>query len=168
MKTISYIRILMVVTGALQVAACGQGKESVEAPVPSLTAASLGKQQVRSASEWLAEEPYASADRKLGESKAAVCRACHTLGPGGANMLGPNLYEFFGRQAASVETFQYSSALANTNFVWTPRALDAWLRQPADFLPGNRMSYPGLPAKRDRDALIAYLLEITSDTEAQK
>ena len=57
--------------------------------------------------------------------------------------------------------YSYSEALASSNFVWTPRALDAWLAQPYPFLPGNRMSYPGLPDGDDRKAVIAYLLHYT-------
>ena len=51
--------------------------------------------------------------------------------------------------------------LAASNFVWTPRALDAWLAQPFGFLPGNRMTFPGLLGRTDRDAVIAYLLQQT-------
>jgi cytochrome c len=48
------------------------------------------------------------------------------------------------------------------DFVWTPRALDAWLAQPGRFLPGNRMTFGGVRGQRDRDDLIAYLLMKTS------
>lgn len=40
----------------------------------------------------------------------------------------------------------------------TPAALDAWLADPARFLPGNRMAIPGISDASDRDNLIAYLL----------
>ena len=45
--------------------------------------------------------------------------------------------------------------------VWTPRALDAWLARPARFLPGNRMTFPGIADAGDRADLIAWLLEAT-------
>ena len=149
---------------------CGGGSDAGgSAPAkPVLTAATLGEQTVLSAEAWLGTDPYAAADRAAGEDQARVCRACHSLADGGPNMIGPNLYGFFGRQAGSVASFQYSSAFASADFVWTPRALDAWLKAPGKFLPGNRMTYPGLARQADREALIAYLLESTSDTGAQK
>ena len=77
-------------------------------------------------------------------------------------MVGPNLYGFFGKPAGSSDRYPYSAALQESDFVWTPRALDAWLSQPARFLPGNRMSFPGVSRASDRADVIAYLLEATS------
>jgi len=48
--------------------------------------------------------------------------------------------------------------LQEKDFVRTPAALDAWLADPARFLPGNRMAIPGISDASDRDNLIAYLL----------
>ena len=62
--------------------------------------------------------------------------------------------------------FQFSEVLKDAGFVWTPRALDAWLQAPARFLPGNRMSFAGIPDESTRNALIAYLLRATTDDEA--
>jgi cytochrome c2 len=54
---------------------------------------------------------------------------------------------------------------AEAEFLWTPAALDAWLAQPAAFLPGNRMAYAGLNDQSDRDAVIAALVKQTSDSQ---
>ena len=130
---------------------------------PLLTAATLGEQTVLSNAEWLAMSPYADADTKRGQQQAMLCMACHTLDAGGQTMIGPNLYGFFGSKAGSRTDFSYTAAFNEADFYWTPRALDAWLEQPAKFLPGNMMSFPGVRAQQDRNDLIAYLLDVTAE-----
>lgn len=133
------------------------------AAAPPLTADSLGEQTVLSNVEFLSSEEYATTDAAWGERLAMQCRACHSLEAGGNNMIGPALHGFFGKKAGSAKGFSYSPALAQADFVWTPRALDAWLAQPATFLPGNRMTFAGIRKADDRRALIAYLLAATDD-----
>ena len=147
----------------LLLAGCGSdaGSGSEEAADPPLTAATLGEQTLLSPAEYLAMPPYADADRQRGQRQTQLCRACHSFEAGGANTIGPNLHGFFGEPVGSREGFDYSEAIREADFVWTPRALDAWLGQPASFLPGNRMTFAGVNRQADRDALIAYLLEVT-------
>jgi len=145
-------------------AACGGGASSTagEDAVAALTAATLGEQTVLAAADYLQQAPYAGADLENGQRLAQMCKACHTLADGGVHMIGPNLFGFFGTVAGSAERYAYSAALQEAEFVWTPRALDAWLARPARFLPGNRMSFPGVSSASDRADVIAYLLEATS------
>lgn len=137
----------------------GSGED--DAPVLP-TAATLGDQEVLAPSEYLAMEPYASADLANGARQAQICRACHSLDAGGPNMIGPALYGFFGETAGSHPGFGYSAVLAEAGFVWTPTAMNAWLAQPGRFLPGNQMVFAGILRQSDRDDLIAYLLTETS------
>ena len=160
------VRLLAAVAVAMAISGCGQrtedrGIESGPAR-PILTAATLGEQVVLSAEEYLAAPPYAGADRARGERQAQICLACHSLDKGGQRRVGPGLHEFFGTQVGTREGFAYSAALREAEFVWTPRALDAWLAQPGRFLPGNRMTFAGVMRQEDRDALIAYLLDVTT------
>jgi cytochrome c len=148
------------------VAACGSEPDSASGDADdaaaALTAASLGEQSLRPAAEYLSQPPYSGADRDNGRRLAQMCKACHALGEGGVHMIGPNLFGFFGRRAGSAERYAYSVALQEAEFTWTPRALDAWLARPARFLPGNRMSFPGVSGAGDRADMIAFLLEATN------
>ena len=158
---------LLAAAAALALAAgCGDTSEDGgEQAAPVLTAATLGEQQLLSAAEHLSRAPYAEADQSNGARQAQVCRACHSLEAGGVNMIGPALHGFFGTKAGSHEGFEYSRVLAEANFVWTPRALDAWLVQPGRFLPGNRMSFGGVRDDQKRADLVAYLLTVTSEPQ---
>jgi cytochrome c len=131
-----------------------------------LTAVEFVGEEVLANDQYLATAPYSNSDWKLGERIVMQCRACHTLQDGGANMVGPNLFGVFGREAASTAGFDYSPALRNANIVWSPAALDAWLVNPAKFLPGNRMPFAGIRDKDDRNALIAFLLSETDGSSA--
>ncbi len=126
-----------------------------------LTASTLGEQYVMRTSEYLTQPPYAGADRQNGARQSQICRACHSFADGYPNMIGPNLHGIFGAEVGQVSGFDYSPVVQDMDFVWTPRALDAWLAQPARFLPGNRMIFPGVADAADRVDLIAYLLEVT-------
>ncbi len=101
--------------------------------------------------------PYNTADLENGQRKFALCRSCHTITEGGANMTGPNLHGVFGRKAGTHEKFRYSQAVQNAGFVWDAEHLDKWLQDPRGFLPGNRMSFLGVKDEKDRIDLIAYL-----------
>lgn len=103
-------------------------------------------------------EPYQSADYNRGRRTYKLCQSCHTLNEGGPNLVGPNLYGMFGRQIGSVEGFTYSKAVQEADFVWTPEILAEWLESPRNFLPGNKMSFSGVPKPNDRTAVIAYIM----------
>ena len=154
--------LLFLVSAALLLGGCGSDTGDTES-TEVLTAATLGEQVVMPAAEHLARAPYAQASLENGQSIALYCRTCHTLEAGGMHRLGPNLYGFFGRRAGTADGYDYSKVLREADLVWTPRALDAWLGQPARFLPGNRMAFAGVRSASDRADLIAYLLSTTAE-----
>ncbi len=85
------------------------------------------------------------------------CKACHNLTTTSRTRLGPNLDNLFGRKAGSVESYKYSKALQETDFVWTENSLNSWLTKPNSFLPGNKMAFSGIRKEQDRKDLIAFL-----------
>jgi cytochrome c len=129
--------------------------------VAATPAAGFDAGPVRTTAEYLAEPRFAAADLRRGELLSFACVACHTLGTGEAATIGPNLNGVFGRRAGSVPGFGYSAALRGSGIVWTPRALEAWLADPADFVQGTTMAFTGYRNADDRRDLIAYLLRAT-------
>ena len=53
----------------------------------------------------------ASGSAEHGQTLAKACQACHNLGEGDPNKIGPHLYGVLGREIASVSDFSYSDAL---------------------------------------------------------
>ncbi len=86
------------------------------------------------------------------------CKACHTL-DAGVNRVGPSLAGLDGRTAGTVEGFRYSDAMKDSGIVWNEETLEGFLANPREYLPGNRMSFPGVRDEEKLEALIDYLLE---------
>jgi cytochrome c len=84
------------------------------------------------------------------------CTACHSATEATRD-LGPNLAGVFGRKAGSREDFRYSRALSRSGIVWDEQSLDAYLKAPEQFVPGNRMAFEGITSDAERAAIIQYL-----------
>lgn len=109
-----------------------------------------------------AEEPIAvrlaSADPARGEKGVAACKACHSFEKGGANKVGPGLWDVFARAKAAVAGFGYSAAAkAKSSEAWGAEQLDAYLKNPKAYLPGTTMAFAGIGRPELRADVVAYL-----------
>jgi cytochrome c len=86
---------------------------------------------------------------------------CHELRAGDSTKYGPNLHGVFGRKAGSLPGYDYSLDLRRSSIVWNAQTLDEYLADPHSGRRGDKMPYPGLSSKTDRDNLIAYLEQVT-------
>ena len=107
-------------------------------------------------------------DAAAGQKVYARCLACHAVGPGAANKIGPQLNGVVGRKAAATPGYTYSTALANAKIVWTPAKLDAYLLSPKTLVPGNKMLFMGLPNAKDRADVIAYVAQYNAAGATKK
>jgi len=103
----------------------------------------------------------ADGDAAKGETVFKKCVACHTVSKPPKNTIGPSLVGIMGRTAGSVEGFKYSDAMKDSKVVWDDKTIDAYLKDPKNFIPKNKMVFVGLPKEEDRNDVIAYLKQAT-------
>jgi cytochrome c len=103
------------------------------------------------------EKLLASADPTRGETVARQCMTCHNLEKDGPNAIGPNLWGVVGRPKGSHPGFTYSDAMKEKGGDWTIDDLNKFLTKPQEFVPGTKMTFPGLPRGNQRADVIAYL-----------
>ena len=83
--------------------------------------------------------------------------ACHNADKGGANQLGPNLWDVIGEPIGQGKGFAFSDALAKKGGTWNWDNLSQWLTSPKAFAPGTKMTFAGLSNPQDRADVIAFL-----------
>jgi cytochrome c len=98
-----------------------------------------------------------TADVAAGEKVFGKCAACHTINQGGANGIGPNLWDTMGKPHGHVAGFAYSDALKSKTGNWDWANMDAWLTSPRKYADGTKMTFAGLGKAEDRANLMAYL-----------
>ena len=146
-----------VLTASLALAACGDNAAPAADATPKAPPPPALTEAEKVAVLTTLPAPYNAGDLENGRRAFARCRSCHTITPGGPNMTGPNLYGVFGREAGADAKFSYSHAMRTAGFTWDADKLDHWLQNPRTFLPGNKMTFPGLPDPNDRRDVIAFL-----------
>lgn len=99
-------------------------------------------------------EASAEAGAQVFERK---CATCHDGAKDGKPSKGPNLWNVFGRKAATFTDFKYSDAMRKSGHTWTYATLDYYLNDTERAVPGKSMDLSGLRSPKMRADLLAYL-----------
>jgi len=102
-------------------------------------------------------------DLERGRKLYLQCRACHSLKENEPHKIGPNLFKIIGSKAGRMKGYNYSDALSKSEIVWTLENFDLWLEKPYEIIPGNKMVFSGMSKQEDRNDLIAYVYDQTSE-----
>jgi cytochrome c len=86
------------------------------------------------------------------------CTSCHNSEKGGANKVGPNLWNIVGdTKGDPAMNFNFSDAMKAKGGTWTYDDLSTFLTNPRGFIPGTRMTFVGLKKDEERANVIAFL-----------
>ena len=106
-------------------------------------------------------------DLAAGEKVFNKCKACHAVGEGAKNKVGPQLNGIVGAEVAKVEGFKYSKAMMESGLVWDEATLAEYLVKPRQFVKGTKMAFAGLKKEEDITNVIAYLSSFSADGTQQ-
>ena len=132
----------------------GERPEKMAYPIEGVEAA---PGEGGAAAEQPIEAYLAKADPAKGQQIFNKCMACHNADKGGANQLGPNLWDVVGEPIGQGKGFAFSDALAKKGGTWNWDNLSQWLSSPKAFAPGTKMTFAGLGNPEDRANVIAFL-----------
>lgn len=107
--------------------------------------------------------PAAAQDAAAGERSFAKCRACHQIGEGARNLVGPELNGLIGRHSGSVEGYSYSAANKNSGLTWDEATFAEYIKDPKAKIPGTKMIFAGIKNEKEIKDLTAFLKQFGRD-----
>jgi len=111
----------------------------------------------------LITQPAAAQDAAAGERSFAKCRACHQIGEGARNLVGPELNGLIGRHSGAVEGYSYSAANKNSGLTWDEATFAEYIKDPKVKIPGTKMIFAGIKGEKEIKDLTAFLKQFDKD-----
>jgi cytochrome c len=104
----------------------------------------------------------ASASVDKGAKVFKKCSNCHVPNEGGANKIGPALWNIVNKDIGGAD-FAYSNAMASYSGKWSYEELNGFLKNPKKYIEGTKMSFAGLKKETDRANVILYLRSLSNN-----
>jgi len=102
-------------------------------------------------------------DAAAGEASFRKCLACHAIGEGAKNKVGPELNGLDGRKSGTVEGFSYSDGNKNSGITWNEAQFKEYIKDPKAKVPGTKMMFAGIKNEKEVDDLWAYIAQYKAD-----
>jgi cytochrome c len=102
-------------------------------------------------------------DVAAGEQSFKKCFACHSIGEGAKNKVGPQLNGIDGRHSGTALGYSYSDANKNSGIVWGEATFKEYIKDPRSKIPGTKMIFPGIKNEKEAGDLWAYLKQFDAD-----
>jgi cytochrome c len=102
-------------------------------------------------------------DAAAGKTAFNKCLACHAIGEGARNKVGPELNGLDGRKSGTVEDYSYSDANKNSGITWNEAEFKDYLRDPKAKVPGTKMTFAGIKNEQEVNDLWAFVSQYDKD-----
>jgi cytochrome c len=102
-------------------------------------------------------------DAAAGKTSFNKCLACHAIGEGAKNKVGPELNGLDGRKSGTAEGYSYSDANKNSGITWNKQAFLEYIKEPNAKIPGTKMVFAGIKNEKEANDLWAYIAQFQKD-----
>jgi cytochrome c len=102
-------------------------------------------------------------DVAAGKASFNKCMACHAIGAGAKNKIGPELNGLDGRHSGTAPDFSYSDANKNSGITWNEAQFKDYIKDPKAKIPGTKMVFAGIKNEKEVDDLWAFLAKYDKD-----
>jgi cytochrome c len=102
-------------------------------------------------------------DAAAGKTSFNKCLACHAVGEGAKNKVGPVLNGLNGRKSGTVEGYAYSEANKNSGITWDEATFKDYIKDPKAKIPGTKMVFAGIKNEQETSDLWAFLAQYDKD-----
>ena len=102
-------------------------------------------------------------DAAAGKTSFNKCMACHAIGEGAKNKVGPELNGLDGRKSGTAPDYSYSDANKNSGITWNKDQFLDYIKDPKAKIPGTKMTFAGIKNETEAQNLWAYLSSFDKD-----
>ena len=102
-------------------------------------------------------------DAAAGKTSFNKCLACHAIGEGAKNKVGPELNGLDGRKSGTAEGYSYSNANKNSGITWNEAVFKEYIKDPKAKIPGTKMAFAGIKNEKEINDLWAYVSQYDKD-----
>ncbi|MCW5703003.1 MAG: cytochrome c family protein [Bradyrhizobium sp.] len=106
-------------------------------------------------------------DADAGKTAFNKCKACHDVGEGAKNKVGPELNGLDGRKSGTAAGYSYSDANKNSGITWDKATFVEYIKDPKAKIPGTKMVFAGIKKEDEANNLWAYLAKFDKDGKAK-
>jgi cytochrome c len=102
-------------------------------------------------------------DAAAGKTSFNKCLACHAIGEGAKNKVGPELNGLDGRKSGTVDGYSYSDANKSSGIIWNKEVFLEYIKDPKTKIPGTKMVFAGIKNEKEANDLWAYVAQFDKD-----